>query len=263
MAIATQPTIAPTNQPISCLGESKHVSDIDNSKIEYPESDGAPMGETGFHVRTNMHLYGALDHFFHNQDDVYVAADMFMYYEKGNPHACKAPDLMVIKGVDKDERRTFKIWEENAAPCFIIEITSKSTMLEDLMTKSKVYASLGVREYFMFDPLREYLEEGLVGFQLADNEYVLIPYNKEGCLFSEELGVIFRPQNEGLRVVDPKTGVPIPSLVEAVIIAEKAVNRAEEEAKRAEGEANRAEQQTLRADRLEAKLRAMGIDPDS
>jgi len=141
------------------------------SEIVYPESDGEPMGETGSHVRASMHLYGALRQFYLDKSDVYITADMFMYYEKGNPKACKAPDVMVIKGVHtKYERRSFKLWEEKAGPCVIFEISSRSTMIDDLVIKSNLYAALGVHEYYLFDPLREFLEEGLTGFRLADNE---------------------------------------------------------------------------------------------
>ncbi len=53
---------------------------------------------------------------------------MFLYYKEGNPRANKAPDVMVIKGVEKHKRRTFKIWQEQAAPCVIFEISSRSAI---------------------------------------------------------------------------------------------------------------------------------------
>ena len=110
---------------------------------EYPESDGAPMGETGFHVIATLGLLGTLKQYFRDELDVYVAADMFFYYEKGNPKKNKAPDVMVIRGVGNHERRVFKLWEEKAGPCVIFEVTSKSTKNEDTVEKKKLYASLG------------------------------------------------------------------------------------------------------------------------
>src|SRR4051794_429418 len=81
-------------------------------EVFYPESDGQPMGETGIHVNTTFELFWELKKLvFKDRPDVYVAADMFFYYEQGNPRAVKAPDVMVIKGVDGTfERRTFKLW---------------------------------------------------------------------------------------------------------------------------------------------------------
>src|SRR5690348_1039368 len=83
----------------------------------YPDSDGEPMGETEIHVIAIFDLYHALRRHFRRLQDVHVAADMFLYYEQGNPRACKAPDVMVSKGVrGKHPRRSFRVWEENAVP---------------------------------------------------------------------------------------------------------------------------------------------------
>ena len=232
-----------------------HVADVEKLDVEYPESDGKPMGETGFHVRAILQLYSALDQFLLQREDIYVAADMFLYYEEGNPYARKAPDVMVIKGVQKHERRTFKVWAENAHPCVVFEVTSKSSIIEDTVSKSMLYAKLGVREYFLFDPLCEYLEHALVGFRLEEGEYVALIPDAEGRLFSEELGVFLNPENDILRVIDPHTGNPVPSLEEAISIAAQ-------EAQRAEQEAQRAEQEAQRAERLAAQLRALGIEPE-
>ncbi len=216
--------------------------------IEYPESDGKPMGETGFHVTATMALCEALRHFFRHREDIYVAADMFLYYEKGNRYANKAPDVMVIKGVSNHERRTFKTWEEGAVPCVIFEISSDSTMTDDMVTKSVLYARLGVCEYFLFDPLRDYWQAGLLGFRLENSDYVSLAPDAEGHLFSEELGILLHPEGEILRVIDPQTGTPVPLLEEAVIFAEQEAQRAEQEAQRAKQEAQRAEQEAQRAE---------------
>ena len=229
--------------------EEADVREIDDSDVEYPESDGEPMGETGYHVRASMHLLQALSLFFNGRDDVYVAADMFLYYEKGNPAACKAPDVMVIKGVANQERRTFKTWEENAAPCLIFEITSQSSMIDDLLVKSQLYAKLGVREYFVFDPLHEYLKLPFTGFRLKNGVYSPIPAGEDGSVYSVELKTTLKRDDDLLRIVDPETGKYVPSIKEAVRMARK--------------EAERAEQESKRADMLAAKLREMGVDPDS
>jgi len=197
------------------------------AEVVYPDSDGEPMGETGFHVRATLHLYAVLSHFFRDKTGVYVAADMFFYYEEGNPKAVKAPDVMVIKGADKHERRTFKTWEEQAVPCVIFEVTSKSTMIDDLVTKSILYASLGVCEYFVFDPLNEYLKDRLAGFCLEGKEYISIQPDNKGFLFSKELGVFLAAEENILRVIDPRTNKPVPGLDEAMMMAEQERRRAE------------------------------------
>ena len=224
-------------------------------EIVYPDTDGQPMGETEFHVVATLHLYDALRHFFRNTPDVYVIADMFLYYEEGNPRANKAPDVMVVKGVEKRKRRTFKTWEEHAAPCVIFEVTSKSTMVEDMISKSMLYASLGVREYFLFDPLQEYLDNSLMGFRLEGNEYVAMQPDEDGLLFSQELGVALTVQEHLVRILDPHTHQPVPALDEAVAKAEQEAQRAEQEAQRAEQERRRAEVAEVEIARLRAMLK--------
>ncbi len=68
----------------------------------------------------------------------------------------KVPDVMVLKGVGKHVLRIFRIWEEKTDLGVIFEITSKSTASEDI-SKTALYTSLGVNEYFLFDPLGEYI----------------------------------------------------------------------------------------------------------
>jgi Uma2 family endonuclease len=244
--------------PLSNVLVPKHTqiesSEKDYSEVVYPDSDGAPMGETEFHVIATLHLYDALRHFFQNTPDIYVAADMFLYYQEGNPRANKAPDVMVIKGVKKRKRRTFKVWEEGAVPCVIFEITSKATMIEDTISKSILYASLGVCEYFLFDPLKEYLDTGLTGFSLEEGEYIPLKPDKEGFLFSTELEAFLAVEDDMLRIIDPETHKPVPALNEAIAKAEQEAQRAEQEAQRAEQEAQRAEQERRRAETAEAEL---------
>ncbi len=220
----------------------------DDAEIIYPESDGEPMGETGFHVRASLDLYGSLREFFSQRKDVYVAADMFFYYEKGNPKACKAPDVMVIFGCGNQERRTYKLWEEKICPSVIFEVTSKSSMMDDMVVKPMLYASLGVREYFLFDPLDEYMEIPLAGFRLYERDDNRILPDEEGRLYSKELDAFLKRENEYIRVIDAKTGKAVPSLHEALSIAQQ--------------EARKALQERERAERLSARLRELGIDPE-
>jgi hypothetical protein len=68
-------------------------------EIEYPESDGQPIGETDFHITATLLLLQMLRDHFENDQKVYVASDLMFYYERGNPRAVKAPDVFVVKGV--------------------------------------------------------------------------------------------------------------------------------------------------------------------
>ncbi|HRJ45190.1 MAG: Uma2 family endonuclease [Caldilineaceae bacterium] len=219
------------------------------AEVEYPESDGEPMGESGIHVLATLHLLGALRYFLREYLNIYVIADMFLYYEEGNPRSVKAPDVMVVKGIDASyERKSFKTWEEEAVPAVIFEVSSPSTAIEDMTSKHSLYEALQISEYFIFDPLGEYLPGQIRGFRLERNRYLPIRPNSDGTLTSYELNARLRVEDYLLRIIDPVTNKPVPGLNEAMYEAERAMKRAEQEAQRAEQEAQRAEQEAQRAE---------------
>jgi len=164
------------------------------------------MAETDVHIDALLYLREALKDYFRDAPQVYVAGNMLLYYEEGNPAACVAPDVFVVQGVAKRERRTYKLWEEGQPPAVVFEITSRGSRLEDLGTKRVVYAMLGVREYFLYDPLGEYLRPPLQGYRLQEGEYQRLLPGGEGELVSQVLGVELRVEAGRLRVIDPATG---------------------------------------------------------
>ena len=110
-------------------------------------------------------LFEALRSFFKAERDVYVAMDNFLYFQEGNPSAVISPDVYVVKGVEKKLRRIYKVWEEcGHVPNAVFEITSPSSKLLDLGKKKEFCEDLGVREYFLFNPLGEYLKPVLARF---------------------------------------------------------------------------------------------------
>src|SRR5262245_61346495 len=144
------------------------VSPTTAPQVHYPEADGKPIAETDVHIDVLIYLREALKDYFRDAPQVYVAGNMLLYYEEGNPAACVAPDVFVVQGVAKRERRTYRLWEEGQPPTVVFEITSRGTRLEDLGTKRVLYAMLGIREYFLYDPLGEYLRPPLQGYRLQE-----------------------------------------------------------------------------------------------
>jgi Uma2 family endonuclease len=133
--------------------------------LDYPESDGRPLAETQVHGQAVLDLIHTLGRRYADVPDVYVWGNMLLYYVEGNPAACVAPDLFLVKGVDKRVRRVYKLWEEGRVPSLVIEVTSKSTRDEDMNLKKGLYERLGVEEYFLFDPFGEYLRPRLQGYR--------------------------------------------------------------------------------------------------
>ena len=206
-------------------------------KIKYPESDGTPMAETDVH-RDLMSdaLLHPLKERYRNDPDVYVSGNLFLYYEEGNPSAVVAPDVFVVFGVPKRQRRIYKLWEENKAPDIVLELTSDSTYREDLSDKRLIYESIGVREYFLFDPLRDYLTPPLQGFRLTSSYYVAIMPEQwtggEWQIYSEVLNLMLRSNGSTLRLYDPLSEQYLLSGSEEA----EAHRRAEERAQAAEAE---------------------------
>jgi Uma2 family endonuclease len=179
--------------------------------IHYPESDGEPMAETEIHLDVTIDLIQGLRRRYRDVPDVYVVGNMFLYYVKGDPRAVVSPDVFLVRGVPKTpRRRVYKLWEEGEAPSLVIEVTSDSTSDEDTGKKKAIYERLGVEEYFLFDPLGDYLKPPLQGYRLVGGRYQRIPAEADGSLRSLTTGLILRPEADSrLRMVDVETGEPI------------------------------------------------------
>lgn len=233
----------------------------------YPDTDGEPLGETGIHVEVMIDVYKILRRYYRGREDVYVACDMFLYYEQGNPSACRAPDVMVSLGVmGNHHRRSFRLWEEKVAPAVVFEVTSEKTRRNDQVDKPSIYARIGVSEYFIFDPFEEYLEPRLQGFRMGARGFQPIKPDAEGRLTSQKLQMAVEADELSLGFIDLKTGKPIASVDELADKAEHAKREAQRDRRRlkraeqlAEAERKRAEAERKRAEELEkevARLRA-------
>jgi Uma2 family endonuclease len=222
--------------------------------VIYPDGDGLPMAESDATRDYLIYSVEALDSYFQNRPDVYVSGNLFVYYEQGNPKAVIAPDVLVVLGVEKKKRPSYKVWDEqNKIPDFVLEITSKSTASEDRGTKKGLYAYLGVKEYFQYDPTADYLKPPLQGFRLVEGNYLPIPgreTNDDLSIVSEVLGLeLWLDTNGEMRFYSPATGEKLPSpkeMGQAKYLAEQAKYLAEQ-----------------RANKLADKLRELGIDPES
>jgi hypothetical protein len=121
----------------------------------------------------------------------------------------------------------------------VIEITSKKTRKDDRERKPAIYAALGVREYFIFDPHGEYLEPPLQGYRLVQGAYERMTSDP---LRSAVLNLELRQEDGMLRLYDPQTGERLPTsdeeaqarrAAEAARLAAEAARQAEEAARRA------------------------------
>ena len=254
--------------------------------VEYPSSDGTPVAESDFQLTPVAYARDALRDHFRGRPDVYVAANLFIYYEEDNLDATVAPDVFVVLGAPNHDRHTYRLWQEPKTPDFVLEVTSRRTWREDLGPKRTLYRALGVAEYWQYDPTGDYLQPPLQGLRLVDGEYRPMTEGASAAgrqeMFSSVLGLELRVSERGFRLHDPVAGQDLLSLTERGEAlarerhererAERGWQRAEQERQWAEQERQRAEQERQRERQarqeaeeriaaLEARLRDRGTEP--
>ena len=138
---------------------------------------------------------------------------------------------MVIPGIAPGQRRIYKLWEEGKVPCLVVEVTSESTVQEDLTRKKALYERLGVEEYVLYDPLVEALNPPIQGFRLAAGRYQKVSTEADGSLVSHTTGVTLRMEGEKIRLVETASGRLLrrPEELRADLRREAAARRALEE----------------------------------
>ena len=99
--------------------------------VEYPSSDGKPVAESDFQLTVLTYAREALRTHFRAREDVYVAANLLIYYQEGDVDVRVAPDVFVVVGASSHERSSYLLWQEPKAPDWVLEITSRSTRGED------------------------------------------------------------------------------------------------------------------------------------
>jgi Uma2 family endonuclease len=240
--------------------------------VDYPESDGQPMTESDATRNYLVYCVEALRLYFQGHPQVYVSGNLFIYYQEGDNTKSLSPDVFVVFGVSKRQRRSYKAWqEEGKLPAFVLEITSLSTKKQDEEIKPALYASLGVQEYFQYDPTGDYLQPQLKGRRLVEGRYEpiapLVLADTTVCLHSQTLRLDLRllPLAAGraitvpglkavareLRLVDPVTDAMLLTYAEveqARLDAEQVVTEERQRADQAEQQAEQADQ---RADQAE------------
>jgi Uma2 family endonuclease len=254
--------------------------------IELPPSglysDEPPL-ETDLHRNQIDLLIRILQYWWKERQDFYISGNLTVYYNKQQLKSrdFRGPDVFVVLGTEKKDRRSWAIWEEGGKyPNVVIELLSSSTAAVDKGAKKKLYQDVWrVPEYYWFHP--ETLD--FSGFHLVDGAYVAMIPTENGQLASEQLDLRLGIHERQLRWFTAAGDlVSLPEEVEQQRAeqerqraeqerqraeqesqrAEQERQRAEQEFQRAEQEFQRAEQERLAKERLEQYLRLQGLDPD-
>ncbi len=220
----------------------------------YPPTDllsDEPPLESSLHLKQILLLLSCLEWFWRERQDFFAAGNLSIYYDLDDPklRRFRGPDFFVVLNTDRRERLSWMVWEEdNKYPNVIVEILSKKTAAIDRNQKKQLYQdTFKTPEYFWFHPRT--LE--FMGLSLEAGTYTEITATSQGWRWSQELELYLGVQDTKLRYFTPD-GVMVPTFLEETARQEQVIAAAQ----------LRAEQETLRADRLVARLRELGIDPD-
>ena len=252
-------------KPYTLDYDTPRVPEEDPS-VFYPYEDDEPMAEDDRQRRVMIDVSESLIQYYSDRPDVYVSADIFVYYEMNNARRSVAPDVLVSFGVKDRERLSYFTWREGKPPDFVLEVSSPNSWRRDATVKRDIYAEMGVTEYWRFDNNRgQVARRVLVAERLnAAGEYEpLAITQQDGALtaYSAVLGLDFFARDGALRMYDPVSRTWLRNFREEIAarqFAEERADFAEEQAQTAAERANFAEE---RAALLESMLREHGITP--
>jgi len=256
------------------------ITTLDN--VVYPESDGKPMADNTLQWDWMVKIVGELRTIYAGQE-VFIAGDLFWYPVKGQPKIVTAPDALVAFGRPPGYRGSYQQWKEGGiAPQVVFEVLSPSNTDDELEEKLEFYDRHGVEEYYFIDPYEELYD----AYVRRDGRLRHVHNRNGGGFVSPRLGIRFESKG-GLKIFTPD-GREFQTREDRVLEmldelrrsqaelldererselefkrAEAASKRAETEKQRAEAEKQRAEAERLAKERLAAKLRELGVDPES
>ncbi|BAY93098.1 MULTISPECIES: Uma2 family endonuclease [unclassified Tolypothrix] len=216
--------------------------------VIFPPGDlysNEPPLESDLHRLQMTLLIQCLELLWRDRNDFYVSGNITIYYSprQRKSEDFRGPDFFVVRGTERKPRKSWVLWQEDGKyPNVIIELLSDSTALTDKGLKKQIYQdTFRTPEYFWFDP--QNLD--FAGFVLVAGKYQAIEANAQGWLWSQQLELYLGVEQEKLRFFTADG--------QLVTTPEELV----------EQEKQRAEQEKQRSDRLAAKLRELGIDPDT
>jgi Uma2 family endonuclease len=241
--------------------------------------DGEPLESNRHRIAMNA-LIQALENAWADRNDFFAGGNMFIYYSRtqAKNRDFRGPDFFAVLDVDGTaSRQGWVVWEEEGRyPDVIVELLSPSTAEIDKGPKKHLYETVfKTTDYFIFDPFDA---NSLQGWHLgAGRRYQPLIANDRGWLWCETLGfwlgpwegTLSRETATWLRFYDHNGNlVPLPdeSARRLAEIAQQQAEAAQQQAEIAQRQAEAAQQQAAterqRADRLAARLRELGDDPN-
>ena len=224
---------------------------VPKPQVHYPDSDGEPMADNTAQFDWIAILKWGLEVQYRADPDVFVAGNHLIYAVEGNNNLRQAPDVYVAFGRPKGYRGSYQVWEEGGVfPQVIFEVWSPSNRLQEMNRRFRFYQKYGAEEYYVVYP--EFPAHVEAWRRDGDR---LVPAARPAGWTSPRLGLRFEVVKGELSAFGPD-GRPlqVPTVYGAAQAEAEAVAAAERQ---------RAAAEQARADKLAAKLRELGVDPDA
>ena len=192
-----------------------------------------------------------LDLLYQDRPDVFVAGDHLIYPVEGQPEIRQAPDVYVAFGRPKGHRGSYRVFDEDGIfPQVLFEVWSPSNRYTQMQEKLKFYEKYGAEEIYIVYPespshLDAWVRQGDRMVKIAEANGFVSPH----------LGVKFE-------VVTGQLAIFAPAGWRFQTPTEIAMER-NAERERADTERRRADFEQERAEKLAARLRELGVDPDA
>ena len=235
--------------------------EIDYASLDYNPDEPEPMPdamEQEFVVQEILGIMHSRFTGFKTRPDVFLSSNTILCYEPSNLNVRRQPDIYLAFGVDQAAIRRRKLylpWEAGKPPDLALEVGSESTGSEDTVVKPRVYAVIGISEYWRFDPSGgEHHGEPMSGWVLRDGAYhpVELTIEPDGVLKGySELMQLYLCWDEGWpRFYDPATGTYLENWRQerATYEADRVANEAERAALLVENERLRARVRRLESE---------------
>jgi len=152
--------------------------EIDYAALEYNPDEPEPMPEAMEQEPVVAEIIGIMHSRFTDfmtRPDVFLSSNTILCYDPTNLNVRRQPDIYLAFGVDQAAIRRRKLylpWEAGKPPDLALEVGSESTGSEDTIAKHRVYATVGILEYWRFDPSGgEHHGEPMSGWVLRDGAY--------------------------------------------------------------------------------------------
>jgi Uma2 family endonuclease len=210
-----------------------------------------PEMESSLHYLQLLLLVTSLNWYWRNRQDYFLGANLTIYYSRAQlkNRDFRGPDLFLVKNVNPWLRPSWVVWEEEGRyPDLIVELLSDSTAATDRREKCLLYQDrFRTPEYFWYSPETQ----EFMGLRLVNRVYEEIPLDSLGRRWSQELELFLGVYQSRLRYFTPD-GQLVPTPEEAALQSQTKLAQTQ-------AQLNESEQ---KQQRLAAKLRELGIDPD-